>query len=250
MATMHDVLDAQYMYDHHKDEAYLRRVVRPLEALLIGHKRIVLKDSAVNAVCYGAKILLPGVLRYEDGIELQQEIVVMTTKGEAICLGMFEHMRAHTVRLCAAIALMTTSTMSTCDHGVCARPKRVIMERDTYARKWGLGPVAAKKKTMIKQGLLDKYGRANEQTPADWKSGYKPLDNPVAAHVNGDGEGMDVAPSISPVVMNIIYFVLYEHRPNRQKLSRKLSMSRRRRKNLTRVLTKSQSRRCAVHLLF
>lgn len=32
--------------------------------------------------------MLPGVLRYEDGIELNQEIVVITTKGEAICLGM------------------------------------------------------------------------------------------------------------------------------------------------------------------
>lgn len=32
--------------------------------------------------------MLPGVLRYEDGIEVNQEIVVITTKGEAICLGM------------------------------------------------------------------------------------------------------------------------------------------------------------------
>ena len=36
---------------------------------------------------------------------------------------------------------MTTATISTCDHGVVAKIKRVIMERDTYARKWGLGPV-------------------------------------------------------------------------------------------------------------
>lgn len=41
----------------------------------------------VNAICYGAKILLPGVLRYEDGIELGQEIVIITTKGEAIAIG-------------------------------------------------------------------------------------------------------------------------------------------------------------------
>jgi H/ACA ribonucleoprotein complex subunit 4 len=46
-----------------------------------------MKDSAVNAVCYGAKIMLPGVLKYEDGIEMNEEIVVLTTKGEAICLG-------------------------------------------------------------------------------------------------------------------------------------------------------------------
>jgi len=156
-STMHDILDAQWLYDNHKDESYLRRVVRPLEALLTKHKRIIMKDSAVNAICYGAKILLPGVLRYEDGIEFNEEIVVCTTKGEAICLG---------------IAQMTTSTMSSCDHGVVAKIKRVVMERDLYPKKWGLGPKASIKKEMIKAGQLDKYGKPNENTPKNWTSSY------------------------------------------------------------------------------
>lgn len=46
---MHDVLDAQWVYDHHKDESYLRYAIKPLEALLTGHKRIVIKDSAVSS---------------------------------------------------------------------------------------------------------------------------------------------------------------------------------------------------------
>lgn len=87
LVTMHDIIDAQYLYDNNKDETYLRRVIKPLEALLVGHKRIIMKDTAVNAICYGAKIMLPGVLKYEDGIEIGEEIVVATTKGEAICLG-------------------------------------------------------------------------------------------------------------------------------------------------------------------
>lgn len=40
----------------------------------------------------------------------------------------------------SGIALMTTAVMAACDHGVVAKIKRVIMERDTYPRKWGLGP--------------------------------------------------------------------------------------------------------------
>ena len=87
IATMHDILDAQYMYDHERNEAYLRRVVRPLEALLVNHKRIIVKDSAVNAICYGAKVLVPGILFFDDGIEVGQEIVLVTTKGEAVALG-------------------------------------------------------------------------------------------------------------------------------------------------------------------
>ncbi|XP_059208711.1 H/ACA ribonucleoprotein complex subunit DKC1 [Centropristis striata] len=157
MVTMHDVLDAQWQFDHNKDEQYLRRVIFPLEKLLVSHRRLVMKDSAVNAICYGAKIMLPGVLRYEDGIEVNQVIVVITTKGEAIC---------------TAVALMTTAVISTCDHGVVAKIKRVIMERDTYPRKWGLGPKASQKKMMIQKGLLDKHGKPNGSTPNDWKDQY------------------------------------------------------------------------------
>lgn len=32
--------------------------------------------------------------------------------------------------------------------------------------RWGLGPYAAKKKQLIAEGKLDKYGRPNENTPA------------------------------------------------------------------------------------
>ena len=41
--------------DNLKEEDYLRRVVSPLEVLLMNYKRVVVKDSAVNAICYGAK---------------------------------------------------------------------------------------------------------------------------------------------------------------------------------------------------
>lgn len=34
---------------------------------------------------------------------------------------------------------MTTATMAGCDHGAVAKIKRVLMDRDTYPRKWGFG---------------------------------------------------------------------------------------------------------------
>lgn len=51
---------------------------------------------------------------------MDDEVVVMTTKGEAVAVG---------------IAQMTSSIMATCDHGCVAKVKRVIMERDTYPRR-------------------------------------------------------------------------------------------------------------------
>ena len=49
---------------------------------MVGYKRIVVKDSAVNAVCYGAKLMIPGLLRYEADISVHEEVVLMTTKGK------------------------------------------------------------------------------------------------------------------------------------------------------------------------
>jgi H/ACA ribonucleoprotein complex subunit 4 len=114
----------------------------------------------------------------------------MTTKGEAIALG---------------IAQMSTVELSTCDHGVVAKVKRCIMERDLYPRRWGLGPVALEKKKMKADGKLDKYGRPNEATPAKWNAEYKdfnaPLDGTEAAPVAETTTIADVAqaPAIAPV---------------------------------------------------
>jgi H/ACA ribonucleoprotein complex subunit 4 len=153
MVTMHDVLDAQWLMDSHRDESYLRRAVLPLEALLTSYKRVVVKDSAVNAVCYGAKLMVPGLLRFESGIEVDDEVVLMTTKGEAVAVG---------------VAQMATAVMATVDHGCVAKVKRVVMDRDVYPRRWGLGPYAARKKQLIAEGKLDKHGRPNEKTPAEY----------------------------------------------------------------------------------
>lgn len=82
----------------------------------------------------------------------------MTTKGEAIAL---------------AIALMSTVDLATCDHGVVAKVKRCIMERDTYPRRWGLGPKAMEKKKLVKEGKLSKHGEKIEGvTPVEWSKDY------------------------------------------------------------------------------
>jgi len=126
----------------------------PLEILLVGYKRIVVKDTSINAVCYGAQLMLPGVLRYESNIEVGEQVVLISTKGEAIAL---------------AIAQMTTSTIATCDHGIVTRTKRVILDRDIYEKKWKLGPFSKKKADLKEQGKLDKYGRMTDSTPEAWK---------------------------------------------------------------------------------
>lgn len=68
---------------------------------------------------------------------------------------------------------MSTVELATCDHGVVAKVKRCIMERDTYPRRWGLGPKAMEKKKMIKDGKLGRHGEKIEGvTPKEWSKDY------------------------------------------------------------------------------
>lgn len=67
---------------------------------------------------------------------------------------------------------MSTSEMATCDHGIVAKSKRVIMDRETYPKRWGYGPRALRKKALIKSGLLDEHGKPNTNTPSDWIQFY------------------------------------------------------------------------------
>lgn len=84
--------------------------------------------------------------------------ILTAVQGEAIAL---------------AIAQMTTVELATCDHGVVAKVKRCIMERDTYPRRWGLGPKAVEKKKLIKDGKLTKHGAKIEGlTPNEWSKDY------------------------------------------------------------------------------
>lgn len=157
LMTMHDLLDAQYLYETKKDESYLRRVIKPLELLLTNLPRIVLKDSCINSICYGAKLLVPGILRFDSKLVVGKECVLMTVKGEAVAVG---------------ICQMTAAEIFSCEHGIAAKIKRVIMDRDTYPRRWGLGPRASRKKELIKQGKLDPKGKPNNDTPRDWVEFY------------------------------------------------------------------------------
>lgn len=121
--SMHDLLDAKFLLD--KDESILRRIVKPLEYLLVGTKRIIVKDSCISAICYGGQLTIKGILKYDRNIGVSDQIVIISTKGEAVAL---------------AVAIVTSEEISCMDHGIVTKTRRVIMERKTYPRLWKLDP--------------------------------------------------------------------------------------------------------------
>jgi H/ACA ribonucleoprotein complex subunit 4 len=102
-------------------EEELRRILRPVEDLLSGHRKVVVKDSAVDALCHGAALHPPGVAHLDPGIEAGTEVALMTLKGEAIGVGR---------------ARMTSEKMATASRGVVVTPTRILMAPSTYPRGW------------------------------------------------------------------------------------------------------------------
>ena len=101
--------------------------------------------------------MIPGILRFDNDINVGEEVVIMSTKGEAVAIG---------------IAQMTTAEIISCDHGTVCKTKRVIMDRETYPRKWKEGPRAKRKQQLIKEGKLEKNGKPNVNTPQDYLEYY------------------------------------------------------------------------------
>ena len=90
--------------------------------------------------------------------------------------------------------MMSTVDLASCDHGVVAKVKRCIINRDLYPSRWGLGPKAQEKKKMVKGGQLDKFGKKIDGvTPQNWSQSYVDY-NEV------EGEGQEGLVSTQPPV--------------------------------------------------
>jgi len=121
LVKFHDVADAYAFWKEEGREDLLRRVVLPVEAAVRHLPKIVVRDGAVDALCHGAALAAPGVLKVETGISPGGLVGVFTLKGELICL---------------ARASLTSKQIFEADHGIVAKPERVIMRPGTYPRKW------------------------------------------------------------------------------------------------------------------
>lgn len=103
------------------NEAALMRIIQPMELALNQLPKVLIRDSAVDAVCHGAELALPGIVQLDSAIEKDKLVAIFTLKGEAIALGR---------------AALTTREMLDQEKGLAVKVERVIMERGTYPPMW------------------------------------------------------------------------------------------------------------------
>jgi len=122
--SLHDVAYYFGEWQEKQEPKILREFIQPMENAFGLIPKIIVRDSAVDALCHGANLTAPGVLSVESHINKDSVVAILTLKGEAIALGK---------------ANLTTEEILNLNHGTVVTLERVLMLRGTYPKVWKSG---------------------------------------------------------------------------------------------------------------
>lgn len=103
------------------DTGPLRRMILPPEAAVGDLPKVVIRDTAVDAVCHGAVLAGVGVTGKEGGFAKGETVAITTQRGELVGLGQ---------------ALVSSSALKPGEPGFVVAPTAVLMRPGTYPRGW------------------------------------------------------------------------------------------------------------------
>ena len=116
--TLQDLRDAFYYYKEEDNDKFLRKIIQPVEKAVTHLPKIWVLDSAVDSICHGANLNVPGISKLNSGINKGDVVAIMTLKDELIAYG---------------IAQLNTKEMLG-EKGVAVKPERVFMQPNTYPK--------------------------------------------------------------------------------------------------------------------
>lgn len=121
LVKLHDLADAYQRYKESKDDEKLRRLILPIEHCLEGIRGVTVRDTAVDALCHGAPLAVPGVVAVPGDLRVGELVGVYSLKGEVVGLGQ---------------AAMTKDEIKQNARGIAFAMKRLIMKPGTYPKAW------------------------------------------------------------------------------------------------------------------
>ena len=121
LVTLQDVTDSYHFYIEDGDESFLREAIMPMERAADYLPKIIIKDSAVDAVCHGANLASGGVAYLSDNISKNDIVAIETLKGELVAAGN---------------SLFTSDEILNADGGFVVNVTKVFMKPDIYPRFW------------------------------------------------------------------------------------------------------------------
>lgn len=121
LVKMQEVSEALYLWKEKGDERLLRHVVLPVETAIAHLPKVMIRDTAVDAIAHGAHLAVPGIARLTKDVAPGKITAVLTLKGELVALG-------EPVKSAEEIAFMK--------RGIVVKTKRVYMKPGIYPAVW------------------------------------------------------------------------------------------------------------------
>jgi H/ACA ribonucleoprotein complex subunit 4 len=125
LVTLHELANAFALWEEKKDDTKLMKMIKPVEYALSELKSVVIRDSAVDAMCHGAQLAIPGILEISPNLRKGDIVGIYTQKGEAVAL---------------AESMMSEEEIRDATKGYAFETKRIIMAPNTYPKKWRTKP--------------------------------------------------------------------------------------------------------------
>jgi len=129
LVTLHELANAFAIWEEEKDDSKLMKMIKPVECAFSELKSVVIRDSAVDAMCHGAQLAIPGVLQISPNLKKGDIVAIYTQKGEAVAL---------------AESTMSEEEIRDATKGYAFETKRIIMAPNTYPKKWRRKPTPRK----------------------------------------------------------------------------------------------------------
>lgn len=119
LVTLQDLTDAFHYYKKDGDETKLREYIKPVEVATNHLPKVWVSDAAVDTICHGATLKVPGIIHVESDIQVGEPVTLRTLKDELICVGE---------------ALMISKDMISLKKGVAVKSTQVFMPPGTYPK--------------------------------------------------------------------------------------------------------------------
>ena len=121
LVTMHQLADAFATWKETGNSNKLTEMILPIEHALSEIKSVVIRDSAIDSLCHGAQLAIPGILEISPGLKQGDLVGVYSQKGEVVAL---------------AESLLSETEIKDSTKGYAFKTKRIIMKPNTYPKTW------------------------------------------------------------------------------------------------------------------
>ncbi len=115
--SLHDIKDAYELYKSENNDKLLKKIIKPTEYALQHLPKIWLVDTAVDTICHGANLNIPGIAKLESKIEKENLVALLTLKNELVGLG---------------IAMLSSEEITKENKGLAVKTTKVFMEPEVY----------------------------------------------------------------------------------------------------------------------